>query len=97
MIELKKEFKRNGVNFKQVYKDSDLAIYKTGFNSFEVFSLIVHKPDVYHNDYYEMYPCSEYFGKCAWSCSDENSVQRILKEHFKNHKLTVNGFICSGR
>ena len=94
MIELKKEFRKRGVDFKQIYKDSELAIYQTGFPSFEVMKVIIHKADKYHDDEYELYPCDEHFGRYAWSCSNENSVNKILKEHFPNHPMTKDGFKC---
>lgn len=96
MIELKKEFRKKGVDFKQVYKDDELVIYKTGFPSFEVFRPMIHNADKYHMDVYELYPYDEAFGSFAWSCSNESSVNKILKKHFPNHRLAVEGFNCSG-
>ena len=51
MIELKKEFRKRGVDFKQIYKDSELAIYQTGFPSFEVMKVVIHKADKYHDEF----------------------------------------------
>lgn len=96
MIELKKEFRKKGVDFKQIYRDNELAIYKTGFPSFEVFRITVHKADRYHDDEYELYPYDEAFGLFAWSCSDEKSVNRILNKYFPSHELSTKGFSCSG-
>ena len=82
MKQLKKEFTKKGVNFKQIYKDKDLVIYETEYPSYEVFKLKTHLPDKYHDDVYEMYPYDEAFGVWAWSCSSKESVKRIIKEHF---------------
>lgn len=92
MIELKKEFTKKGVLFRQIFKDSELAIYETGYPSFEVFRVVIHKADKYHDDSYELYPCDEHFGRYAWSCSNEESVNKILREHFPKHELTREGF-----
>lgn len=92
MIQLKVNFKKKGVNYEQVYKDEKLVIYSTSLPSYEVFCYRTHKPDIYHTDSYEQYPSDESFGAWAWSCSDVNSVNRIIKKHFPKHKFAIEGF-----
>ena len=87
MIELKKEFTKKGIVFKQIFRDDKLAIYSTSFPSYEVFKIIVHKPDRFHDDEYELYPYDEAFGVWAWSCSNEKVVNKVLKNHFPNHPM----------
>ena len=92
MVEFKKEFSKRGINFKQIYKDDKLCIYQTSFPSYEVFRRVVHAPDRFHEEDYELYPCSEAFGKWAWSCSNEESINRMIKKHFPKHKFASEGF-----
>lgn len=91
MIELKKEFVKKGTTFKQLYKDSCMAVYRLSRPSdgngkesywYEVFRIIRKKADIFHKDEFEKYPYDEAFGEWAWSCSDEKSVEKILNEHF---------------
>jgi len=95
MIELKKEFKKQGTLFQQIYKDSCLAIYRLSrqgmdndkvYSWFEVFRITRRASDAFHNDDYEKYPNDEAFGTWAWSCSNEESVRKVLKKHFKEHE-----------
>lgn len=95
MIELKKEFTKRGTEYKQVYKDSCLAVYRISrcsednnkpYHWYEVFRIYRKAPDKYHKDEYEKYPFDEAFGSWAWSCSNEESVKKIIKEHFKGHE-----------
>lgn len=90
MIELKKEFSKKGTKFTQVFKDSEIVVYRldrnffNGTNGFwyEIFKPKVKKADIYHNDEYELYPGDEQFGAWAWSCSTKGSVEKILNKHF---------------
>ena len=100
MIELKKEFTMKGVKFSQKYKDDELVIYELSYVDYpkkwyEVFKLKVFKPDIYHNDTYEKYPRDESFGNWAWCSSNLDSVRKVLRKHFPNHRLTDNDEICS--
>jgi len=101
MIELRKEFmtKKYNMLHQQLYKDSELVIYGISQPSvddpseivkwYEVFEYRVMPPDQYHNDSYELYPkADEYFGKWAWSCTNDASVMKVLKKHFPNHPMT---------
>ena len=92
MIELKLEFTKKGINFKQIYKDDKMVIYQTSFPSYEIFRRVVHSPDIFHQDTYEQYPSNEAFGTWAWSCSDEASLNRMIKKHFPKHKFASEGF-----
>lgn len=87
MIKLEKDFRKMGADFTQIYRDDELAIYKTTFPSYEIFRIKICKPDKFHNDEYEKYPSSEDFGKWAWCCSTKRSLEKILVKHFGNHPL----------
>lgn len=92
MIELKKEFTRGGgFRYRQVFKNHKFAIYeceqtfdngKTDF-FYEIFKILVKKPDMFHNDEYEAYPSDESFGVWAWCCSDYGSVARVFEDNIK--------------
>jgi hypothetical protein len=96
MIELKKEFHTKTGDFKQLYKKDGLAVYQITRKHdngvithwYEVFQLKAHKPNNFVQDYYEIYPSSSNFGDWAWSCSNEESVLRILRKHFPEHNVT---------
>lgn len=102
MIELKKEFRKKGTKFRQLFKDDDLVIYElsrngedgNGYHWYEVFRRYVKAADIYHADQFEKYPYDECFGVWAWSCSNEKTVNKVLKEHFPNHPMTKTGFKC---
>ena len=97
MIELKKEFKKKGVVYTQLFKDENLVIYELSEASvndpaevirwYEVFRPTIHRADIYHPDEYELYPYDEAFGNWAWSCSTVKSVEKILRKHFENHPV----------
>lgn len=87
MIQLKKEFTKKGFIFKQIFKDSYLAVYQTDYPSFEVFKVVIHKADKYHNDEYELYLYDEAFGLFAWSCSNPSHLAKVLNDKFKEHPL----------
>lgn len=104
MIEYKTEFTKRGTRFIQIYKDKALVVYQLDHyydeygvttHNYEVFKYTVHTPDKYHNEEYELYPSDSSFGFWAWSCSDEKSVNKILKKHFPNHPMTKIGLKCS--
>lgn len=101
MIKLKNEFSKKGFNFVQLFKDDELAIYQLsrqhadgdGISKwYEVFKVQVKQPDIYHNDEFEKYPNDEAFGVWAWSCSNEQVVNKVLKREFPNHPLSKGGF-----
>ena len=104
MIELKKEFetKKYGFHHHQVFKDGELVIYEISKDNadgdgktvwYEVFKYRTLPPDQYHQDEYEQYPkADEYFGNWAWSCSNENIVNKVLKREFPNHPMTKEEF-----
>lgn len=74
-----------GADFTQVYRDNELAIYKTTFPSYEIFKIRISKPDRFHNDEYEKYPSNEDFGVWAWSCSTWERTMQVLSRKFPNH------------
>lgn len=93
MIELKKEFTKKGITFKQMYKSNCLAIYSVSHKGvddgkartwYEVFRILVKQKDLFHYDDYEKYPNDEAFGQWAWSCSSVKSVEKVLNKHFKD-------------
>ena len=90
MIELKRDFTKKGVKYHQVWKDSNLIIYRcerTDANDvyWEVFKPKTHMADRYHNDEYEVYPSDESFGAWAWCCSSKKSIAKILNKHFSQN------------
>lgn len=93
MLELKKEFKKKGIQFTQVYKDGTLAIYRldeeydngTHGTWYEAFYVQVRPKSTFYPEPYEKYPRDEDFGTNAWSCSDKRSLERILKENFPDY------------
>lgn len=101
MIELKKQFTKNGVKCTQIFKDDELAIYQISQRHaddndysiwYEVFKRMVKAADIYHADEFEKYPYDEAFGKWAWSCSNVGAVNKVLKRQFPNHQLAKEGF-----
>lgn len=82
MIQLKKNFKKFGEMFTQLYKDDEIVIYHTTFPSVEVFRYKIHKPDKFHSDMYESYPSDTAFGTWAWCATSKVQFERILKDHF---------------
>lgn len=89
MIDLKGEFTKKGITYKQVIKCKDIVIYElNGTNTqgnnkwFEVFRYRVKKPDRFHDDDYVVYPSNEDFGLWAWSCSSVQSVHKVINKHF---------------
>ena len=105
MIELKKEFTKKGIEYKQIYKDNALVLYQISRNyteygitthNYEIFKYFVRTPDKYHNEEYELYPGDEAFGKWAWYCSDKKSLNKVLKKHFPSHILSEKCFSCPG-
>ena len=82
MIQLRKQFKKYGETFTQLYKDDEIVIYATTFPSVEVFKYRVRKPNSTHPDYWEAYPSESDFGKLAWCCTSEKQFNRVLDSHF---------------
>ena len=106
MIQLKTTFNKKGTIFNQIYKDNELAIYQLTkqcandknciITWYEIFKIKIHKQDKYHTDEYEMYPYDEAFGTFAWSCQNLESLNKILKREFPNHKVDVNTLKFTG-
>ena len=82
MIQLRKQFKKYGETFTQLYKDEEIIIYGTTFPSVEVFKYRVEKPNNINNDYWERYPSESSFGDWAWCCTSRKQFERVLKTHF---------------
>ena len=82
MIQLKKNFKKMGERFTQLYKDDEIVIYHTTFPSVEIFKYRIHKPNNMVADEFEWYPSSENFGTWAWCATSRLQFERILKDHF---------------
>lgn len=85
MIELKKNYKKMGQDFTQVYKDNLVVVYVSTFPSVEVFKPQVHKPTEMVKDYYEKYPGNEAFGKTAWCCTSIAQFRDVMNRHFATH------------
>lgn len=86
MIQLKKTFKKTGGRtFTQVYRTDKMAIYLVewpeGNKAVEVFKITVSNSPFYDGPF-EKYPSNEEFGKWAWSCSTQPSLEKIMKRHF---------------
>lgn len=110
MIKLKTEFRKNGVNFFQIYRDDEFMIYRArqkhlddGVSEwYEVVKPTMHKANAFHDDDFEMTPFDEIFGKWAWSCSDAGVVAKVIYKNFKEHhinKMTskyIDGYYSSG-
>lgn len=97
MIELKKQFKKRGVVYTQIFKDEELVIYELSEASiddpseiirwYEIFKPVIHNANQYHSDDFELYPYDEAFGFWAWDCSNESVVAKVIYDHFKNHRF----------
>ena len=104
MIELKKEFTRKGVQFKQMFKNAKVVIYRlsrtydNGITSiwYEVFKNRIHLPDKYHYDSYEVYPFDEAFGDWAWCCSSLKSLEKIVKREFPDDMDAITSCLSLG-
>ena len=92
MKELKKDFtKKGGCKYHQLFKNDRFAIYECTqtFEEgepivfYEIFKMVVKKPDMFHDDEYEAYPSDEEFGVRAWCCSDFGSVVRVFENDIK--------------
>ena len=87
MIELKKDFRRKGIDFHQIHKDDKVVIYQLRQNGvrpwYEIFRYKTREPDIYHDDTYEVYPSDEDFGKWAWSCSKYGVIERVFRDRLK--------------
>lgn len=72
-----------------VYKCSNLSYHD---EYFEVFRYRIAKPHPYDAenwDMVELYPSDEAFGVWAWSCSDIDSVKKIVKKHFDEEYMLL--------
>lgn len=92
MRELKKDFtKKGGYRYHQLFKNERFAIYECTqtfeegepFVFYEIFKMMVKKPDKYIPDFYEAYPSDKEFGIRAWCCSDFGSVARVFENDIK--------------
>lgn len=105
MIELKKNFKKFGEDFIQIYKDEKVVIYKRenplyGNTSFELFKYKTGKDcplskNYDPNEIKEMYPSSEQFGLWAWWADNEETLVSLLKEKFLFDDETINEILKS--
>ena len=87
MIRLKECFVKRGKRYTQVHRNDDMALYFVNNKHecyYEVFRIRVEKPNNFVNDEYERYPGDECFGIWAWCCSNEKSLEKVLKKHFPN-------------
>lgn len=91
MIELKKEFKKYGFEYRQIEKLDDIVVYMAQGKScdekvtnswFEIFRPTVKQPDKFFDEEYEAYPSSSSFGNWAWCCTTIGSIRKILKNEF---------------
>lgn len=99
MIELKKQFKKRGIVYTQIYKDEDLCVYELSEASiddpseivrwYEIFKPVIHNANQYHPDKFELYPYDEAFGNFAFCCSNESSVAKVIYDHFNNHRFAT--------
>ena len=96
MIGLPVIFRKYGEDFEQLYKDSEIVIYKTTLPSLEIFKYKVSKPDKYHDDIWEKYPSESSFGSWAWCATCREQFDRILSTHFalSNEKRQICENVC---
>ena len=100
MIRLKRNFRKKGVEFTQLFKDYQLVIYQldrdcyngTHKTWFEVFRYKTRLPDKFRTDEFEVYPSDECFGTWAWSCTNMDVVQKVLRHNFQDHEFAVRGW-----
>lgn len=72
-----------------VYKCSNLSYHD---EYFEVFRYRIAKPHPYDAedwDMVELYPSDEAFGVWSWSCSDIDSLKKIVKKHFEEEYMLL--------
>lgn len=87
MKELKKNFTKDGVQRKRMFKDSELVAYRCeseGKVWYELFENKVGKIDLFYEEEYEIYPTEEDFGVWAWRTDNGEKVVDILNEHFRH-------------
>ena len=92
MIELKKEFTRKGIAFKQVYHSDKVIVYQlsrthcngTRTTWFEVLRIRIGQPDRFHDDEWEMYGSDEECGRYYWSCSNVDVVRKVINREFQD-------------
>ena len=87
MIELKKDFTRNGTRYRQLMKNEQIVLYRCsredGLDTYyEVFKYKTRTEDFLHTEEWEVYPSDNDFGKWAWCCSNGKSVEKVLRKHF---------------
>lgn len=70
---IEKEFNKNGFLYKEVKRDANIAIYEQIDVendirlAYEVFKVVVMKPNNFIPEHFEKFPSNEDFGKTAWS------------------------------
>lgn len=100
MRKLREEFSKRTLHFKQLHKDTNVVIYQVSHpNSetqpwFEVFkykttTMCPMDKNYDPNEVVEAYPSDEHFGLWAWSCSNVESLAKVLRTKFdiRNEKL----------
>ena len=95
MIELRTQFNRKGITFTLLFKDNTVVLYEATRESngiigkwFELFKYRIHPKTQFIDDDFEWFPSDETFGQWAWSCSNEQSVLRMVKKHFPFYDAT---------
>lgn len=82
MKKLKDEISKRGMKMYKGYEGEDFYIYITfiegWFNSYEVFRKKIAQPWTYCDEESEQYPSDEDFGRWAWACSNNDSLDKIL-------------------
>lgn len=93
MKELKKQFRKKGELFTQLFKNETVVVYGRGTEKnpiieFEVFKYKIHKPDIFNTEDYEKYPSDTNFGQWAWSCIDYDAIKYVLTANHKPLKMS---------
>lgn len=87
MKELKKNFTKDGVQRKRMFKDAELVAYRCERGKrfwYELFRNKVGEPDIFNEDEYEIYPTEEDFdeGVWAWRMDNGKAVVDIIDGHY---------------
>lgn len=95
---------KKGVRYTQIEKNDVFVLYRCesidyGYGYFEVFRPRMAKPHPLSGEDYDMvelYPSDELFGLYGWCCSNEASLEKIMKNEFgiyynvkKDYKINV--------
>ena len=109
MKELRKTFRKKGTDFTQLYKDNNLVVYQlsrpfvdgNGYSVwYEVFryrtgGMHPMSSDYDPNEVVEKYPSDEEFGLWAWSCSNIESIKKVLNAEFTMRESQITAFLSS--